>query len=76
MQEKQFLTKAKFGKLVERTVLENNSSYMDAIIHLCEQYEVELEEVRKFVTPIIKNKIEAEARALHFLPKHNTLPID
>jgi hypothetical protein len=76
MQEKQFLTKAKFAKLVERTVLENKSSYMDAIIHLCEQYEVELEEVRKFVTPIIKNKIEAEARALNFLPKHNTLPID
>jgi hypothetical protein len=49
---------------------------MDAVIHLCESYEVELEEVRKFISPVIKNKLEAEAMRLNFLPRVNELPID
>lgn len=49
---------------------------MDAIITLCEDYEVELEEVRKFISPVIKEKVEAEAQSLNFLPRQNALPID
>ena len=49
---------------------------MDAIIHLCELHEVELEDVGKFIPPIIKNKLEAEAMKLNFLPRQNSLPID
>ena len=49
---------------------------MDAVIHLCEKYEVELEEVRKFISPIIKSKIEAEAMRLNYLPQINCLPIE
>jgi len=49
---------------------------MDAVIHLCEKHEVELEEVKKFISPIIKNKIEAEAMRLNFLPRQNSLPIE
>jgi len=49
---------------------------MDAVIHLCEESEVELEEVRKFISPVIKNKLEAEAMNLNFLPRGNQLPID
>lgn len=75
-EEKQFLSKAKFAKLIEDTVHKHKSTYMDAVIHVCEQYNVEVEEVRKFITPIIKDKIEAEAMRLNFLPKLNTLPID
>lgn len=74
--EKQFLTKTKFAKLIEDAVREHRSSYMDAVIHICEQNDVELEEVRKFITPIIKDKIEAEAMKLNYLPRMNTLPID
>jgi hypothetical protein len=49
---------------------------MDAVIHLCEKHEVELEEVKRFISPIIKNKIEAEAMRLNFLPRQNCLPIE
>jgi hypothetical protein len=49
---------------------------MDAIIHLCEKHEVELEDVRKFISPIIKNKLEAEAMKLNYLPRQNSLPIE
>ena len=76
IEEKQFLTKAKFAKLIEDTVHKHRSTYMEAVIHVCEQNDVEIEEVRKFITPIIKDKIEAEAMKLNYLPRLNTLPID
>jgi len=73
--EKKFLTKSEFGKLIEQTVKDHKSSYMDAVIHICEENDVELEDIRKFISPIIKNKIEAEAMKLNFLPRQNSLPI-
>lgn len=76
MQEKQFLTKVKFGKLVDEAVRSKKMTYMDAIIDVCDRNEVELEEVRKFVSPVLKEKVEAEAMKLNFLPRQNTLPID
>lgn len=74
--EKKFLTKSEFAKLIEKTVRSHQSSYIDAIIYLCDKYEVELEESKKFISPIIKNKLEAEAMKLNFLPRQNSLPID
>jgi hypothetical protein len=76
MEEKQFLTKVKFARMIEDTVVSSRMSYMDAVISVCEEQNVELEEIRKFITPIIKDKIQAEAMKLNFLPKQNTLPID
>jgi len=75
-QDKQFLTKSEFAKLVEQTVRSHKSSYMDAVIHLCDIHNVDLEDVRKFISPIIKNKLEAEAQKLNFLPRQNSLPIE
>ena len=75
-EEKQFLTKQKFGKLIEDIVYKQNFSYMDAVIHICQNNDVELEEVRKFISPIITDKIAAEAMKLNYLPKQNCLPID
>ena len=74
--EEQFLTKPKFSKLVEQTVIDKRISYMDAIIWLCEEHSIELEDIRKFISPIIKDKLEAEARKLNFLPRTNELFFD
>ena len=74
--EEQFLTKAKFTKLVESVVKNHRSSYMDAVIHVCEDVDLELEDVRKFISPTVKDKLEAEAMRLNFLPRGNTLPVD
>lgn len=76
MIEEQFLTKAKFSKLVEQTVFEKRLSYMDAIVWLCEQHNIEIEDCRKFINPIIKDKLEAEARRLNFLPRTNELSFE
>ena len=71
--EENFLTKSKFTKLVESTVLELHIPYMEAVLHLCEENDIEPEDVKKFISPIIRDKIEAEAMSLNFLPKMNTL---
>ena len=71
--EDNFLTKSKFTKLIEATVTETKLSYMDTILYLCEKNDIEPEDVKKFISPIIKDKLEAEAMQLNFLPKQNTL---
>ena len=71
--EENFLTKSKFTKLVEKTVSELKIPYMDAVLHHCDTNDIEPEDVKKFISPIIRDKIEAEAMRLNFLPKTNTL---
>jgi len=74
--EDKFLNKQKFSMLIEETVLKDKISYMDAIIEVCERNNIDLEEVKKYVSPAIKDKLEAEARQLNYLPKLNSLPFD
>ena len=71
--EDQFLTKSKFTKLIESTVAELKIPYMDAIIKVCEANEIEIDDVKKFISPVIKDKLEAEAMDLNFLPKKNSI---
>ena len=73
MIEEQFLTKAKFTKLIEKTVSDLKIPYMDAILHVCTKNDIEPEDVKRFISPIIKSKLEAEAMQLNFLPKQNSL---
>jgi len=69
------LTKARFTAMVEETVKNKKISYMEAIILLCEQNKLELEDMKKYVSDPIKEKLEAEAVSLNFLPRGNQLPI-
>ena len=71
--EEQFLTRTKFTKLIESTVAEKKMPYMDAILQLCEKNQIELEDIKKFISPVIKDKLEAEAMNLNYLPKKNSL---
>ena len=73
MIENNFLTKNKFTKLIESTVSELSIPYMEAILHVCEKNDIEPEDVRKFISPVITGTVEAEAMQLNFLPKLNTL---
>ena len=71
--EEQFLTKSKFTKLIESTVAELKIPYMDAILHVCDKNDIEPEDVRKFVSPVIRDKLEAEAMNLNYLPKKTSI---
>ena len=74
--ESQFLNKQKFSKLIEETVLKDRVSYMDAIIGICEKNFIDIEEIKKYVSTAIRDKLEVEARELNYLTKQNTLPFD
>ena len=71
----QFLTKKSFPSMVETFVYQNRLSYLDSVLHLCEKNNLELEDVRKYLSTTILEHIESEARQLNFLPKQNTLDV-
>lgn len=73
MIEETFLNKARFSKLVESEVIQKSIGYMDAILLLCDQNNIDPEDVKKFISPTIKSKLEAEAMSLNFLPKTNSI---
>ena len=68
------LTKQKFTRMIEDTVHTTRLSYIDAIVHICEKNQLEIEDVKKYISDPIKEKLEAEARRLNFLPRGNELP--
>jgi len=69
------LTKMRFNRMIEDAVLEHRFSYIDAVVYLCEENSIEVEDVKKFIGDPIKEKIEAEAMRLNFLPRGNELPV-
>ena len=71
--EDKFLNKSRFSKLIEATVAEKTIGYMEAILLVCSDNNIEPEDVKKFISPVIKGKIEAEAMGLNYLPRLNTL---
>lgn len=70
------LTKKKFTTMVEDLVRESRMPYMDAIIHVCEQRDIDPLDVKKLISPSLKDKVEVEAMNLNMLPKGNELPFD
>ena len=71
----EFMTKTKFGKLVDEIVMKDKLSYMDAVLHLCEKFDIDPLDSKKFLSPVIRNKIEAEAISLNFIDGGNELPV-
>jgi hypothetical protein len=76
MADKTFLTKAKFSKMVEAACIEHRMSYIDTIVYLCDKNNIDLEDARKFISPTLKGKVEAEAQLLNFLPRSAALPLE
>ncbi len=73
MSEETFLNKNRFSQLVEKSVFAKKLSYMDAVLVICEENNIEPEDVKKFLNGVIVEKLEAEAMSLNFLPRQNTL---
>ncbi len=67
--------KKRFTKLVEHYVQRDRSSYMDAILKIAEDKMLEFEDIAKYVTPTIKDKIQAEATERLMMRGGNQLPV-
>lgn len=70
------LTKSKFSKMIENEVTRSRLSYIDTIVHLCEKNNLEISDIKKFLSPSIISRLEIEGMNLNFLPKLNTIELD
>ncbi len=68
-----FMNRSKFTKLIEEQVLVKKLGYIDAVVEACDITNIDPEDVKKYISPLIKEKIEAEAMKLNFLPRQNEL---
>ena len=60
---------------IENIVKEKQVSHMDAVLWYCDQQDIEPDSVKSLISKGLKEKIEANARELNFLPKQAQLPI-
>ena len=50
-------------------------TYIDACLEYCKEKQIEPNSLGRLVNKSLKQKIQVEAEALHFLPKTNSLPV-
>ena len=73
-----FFSSAGFAQEIETLVQVNeNMNYIDAIIHFCEQNNIDVESVPKLITKPLKEKLKGEAMELNLLKRtsHAKLPL-
>ncbi len=75
-EESNFMNKKKFTRMVEDCVRTKSMSYMDTVVYLCEENNLEIEDVKKYIATSIKEKIEFEAMKLNFLEKGGDLSLN
>lgn len=73
--EDTILTKKRFTKMIEECVVEKEMTYMESILYVCEQRGLDPGEIGKFITPPVKQKLEAEAVELKLIQGGNQLPV-
>ena len=60
---------------IDSIVKDLNITHMDAILYYCDKEGIEPDSVGSLISKGLKEKIEANARDLNFLPKRAQLPI-
>lgn len=67
--ESKFLSTQKFSLDIENYVIENNCTYIDAIVSYCDENDIELDSVSKILSKPLREKLKLEAERLNFLKK-------
>lgn len=68
--DNKFLCQNKFAQIIETLVKDNKDmNYIDAIVHYCEENNIEVESVSKLISKPLKEKIKCEAINLNFLKR-------
>lgn len=63
------MTPKRFSKIIEDIVKDKQVTHMDAILLYCDNHELEPEDIRKFISKTLKDKVTVNAQDLHYLPK-------
>ena len=64
-----------FSLEIEKIAFDKRCTHLDAISIYCEKMGIEPVSVAKLITKSLKEKIEANARDLNYLPKSAKLPL-
>ena len=64
-----------FTVLIENIAKEKQLTHMEAVLFYCNEEGIEPDSVGYLISKGLKEKIEANARALNFLPKQAQLPV-
>ena len=64
-----------FSLEVERIAKEKNITHMEAVLWYCKDQGIEPDTVSNLLSKGLKEKIEANARDLNFLPRQAQLPV-
>ena len=68
--EDKFMTSAKFSQEVEKIAVTNEDmTYIDSVLHLCDLNEIEVESVPKLISKPLKEKLKYDAQKLNFIKK-------
>jgi|TARA_B110000914_G_C15276404_1_gene359977 hypothetical protein len=70
-----FTTSKTFTNAIEIIAKEKNITHMDAILWYCDKEGIEPDSIGSLVSKGLKEKIEANARDLNFLPRRAQLPV-
>ena len=71
----QKVTTKRFALLIDELVKTKNLTHMEAIIYYCEQNVIEPDTISKWIDRSLKEKLQADAEALNYLPKTSSLPL-
>ena len=64
-----------FSLQIESIAQEKRITHMEAVLWYCGEQDIEPDSVRGMISKPLKEKIEANARELNFLPRQAQLPI-
>ena len=74
-----FMTQAKFSGMVEEVVKNSDGlvNYIDAVIVVCDDLDIEVETVNKLISKPLKDKIKFNAHQLNYVKRtsRGVLPI-
>jgi len=70
-------TKEKFFQDIRSIVNKKGTSYLEAVVIYCEEYDIEVETVSTLIkkNELLRAKIEEEAEDLNLIEKSDKLPI-
>jgi len=65
------MTQTKFSSLVEEVVKNSNglTNYIDAVVVVCDEFDIEVETVGKLISRPLKDKIKYTAQQLNYVKK-------
>ena len=73
--EQNVQTSKTFSLEVEKIAKEKQITHMEAVLEHCKDQQLEPDSVTRLITKSLKDKIEANARDLNFIPRQAKLPI-